>query len=264
VDAGWAGDELRFWGLCGARFVVFNYFAIFQPLSPPLLHFLLFSLIFVQSLSSASPCLPVFPGFRWFSSSLHLVRPLSVPASSDLIHMSHHHVSCPGSWFLQWQFAPFLVSRSSSCSRFTSSPTSTFTLSNLENPTYMLLQLPPSVTRLYHSMSSTSPSRHHIFTPSPPSYSLSSPLSDCRLAVVTSFRIFLAFRVQLAITSSVCLALPLASFPLHRLGHFLAVLRLRPLSARLAVIRHLQHHDFRHCRRVHSTVFILFRFPGAC
>ena len=105
----------------------------------------------------------------------------------------------------------------------------------------MLLQLPPSVTRLYHSMSSTSPSRHHIFTPSPPSYSLSSPLSDCRLAVVTSFRIFLAFRVQLAITSSVCLALPLASFPLHRLRHFLAMLRLRPLSARLAVIRHLQH-----------------------
>ena len=39
---------------------------------------------------------------------------------------------------------------------------------------------------------------------------------------------------------------------------FLAMLRSRPLAARLAVIRHLQHHDFCRCRRVHSTVFIFF------
>jgi len=40
------------------------------------------------------------PQFRWFSPSLHLICPSSVPASSDLIHTSHHHISCSSSWFL--------------------------------------------------------------------------------------------------------------------------------------------------------------------
>lgn len=91
-----------------------------------------FSTIFIQFLSSAFPCLPVSPQFHWFSPTLYLIHPSSVPAASDLIHMLHHHISCPSLVpACGFYTIPHFSKPTHPC--FTSFPISTFTLVELEN-----------------------------------------------------------------------------------------------------------------------------------
>jgi len=229
---------------------VWRPFRGFQPsrglstaLSPPLLRFLLFSTVFVRFSSSASLRLLVFPRFRWFFPSLHLIRPSSVPASSDLIQASHHHVSCPCSWFLHHS-SSLVHLRALVLHRRPS-------LSNLENSMYMLLQLPLSVTRSYYLMSATSSSRHHLRHRI--QISLSSSLTVVLLAFCWHF-VFSSLQLS-------PLYRPLPVFQLHRHlppfhqfpcrvmfnHHF--TLKSFDIIATISSPYHLY---FCHCRRVHS------------